>query len=52
MQYWNEIRTAACVAQLRTISAAAETLGVHRSTVVRHIEKLEEEFGVKLFLRD
>lgn len=40
------------MAQLRTISAAAETLGVHRSTVVRHIEKLEEEFGVKLFLRD
>ncbi|MEM9809286.1 MAG: LysR family transcriptional regulator [Cyanobacteria bacterium P01_D01_bin.56] len=51
MDNWNEIRTAYQVAQLGTISAAAEALDVHRSTVIRHIDTLEEVLGAKVFLR-
>lgn len=51
MDNWNEIRTAAHVARLGTISAAAEILGVHRATVNRHIDILEFELGGKLFQR-
>lgn len=51
MDNWNEIRTAAQVARLGTISAAAETLGVHRATVTRHIDELEATLGAKLFQR-
>ncbi|MEO1636831.1 MAG: LysR family transcriptional regulator, partial [Cyanobacteria bacterium J06631_9] len=51
MDNWNEIRTAYQVARLGTISAAAETLGVHRSTVIRHIDALEAQLGEKVFLR-
>ena len=51
MDNWNEIRTAAQVARLGTISAAAENLGVHRATVTRHIDELEATLGAKLFQR-
>ena len=51
MQNWDEIRTAAHVARLGTISAAAEALGVHRATVARHIDALEATLGAKLFQR-
>ncbi len=51
MNKWNEIKTAYQVARLGTISAAAEALGVHRATVLRHIDALEEELGEKLFQR-
>lgn len=51
MQNWDEIRTAAHVARLGTISAAAEALGVHRATVTRHIDALEAVLGAKLFQR-
>ena len=51
MQNWDEIRTAAQVARLGTISAAAEALGVHRATVTRHIDALENRLGAKLFQR-
>lgn len=51
MDNWNEIRTAAHVARLGTISAAAAALGVHRATVNRHIDILETELGGKLFQR-
>ena len=51
MQAWNEIRTAAYVARLGTISAAAAALGVHRATVTRHIDALEGALGAKLFQR-
>ncbi len=51
MDDWNEIRTAAAVARLGTISAAAEVLGVHRATVTRHIDALETALGAKLFQR-
>jgi len=48
---WDEIRTAFHVARLGTVSGAADALGVHHATVIRHIDALETELGVKLFQR-
>lgn len=48
---WDEVRTAYQVARLGTVSGAAEILGVHHATVIRHIDSLEERLGVKLFQR-
>ena len=48
---WDEIRTAYHVAQAGTVSGAAEALGVHHATVIRHVNALEERLGVKLFQR-
>jgi DNA-binding transcriptional LysR family regulator len=48
---WDEIRTAYHVARLGTVSAAAEVLGVHHATVIRHVDALEARLGVKLFQR-
>lgn len=52
MDKWNEIRTAYHLAKLGTLSATAEQLGVHRSTVMRHIDTLEESLGLTLFQRN
>ena len=51
MDNWNEIRTAAYVARLGTISAASAALGVHRATVTRHVDALEALLGARLFQR-
>ncbi|SMX39217.1 LysR family transcriptional regulator [Maliponia aquimaris] len=51
MDNWDEIRTAFQVARLGTVSGAAEVLGVHHATVIRHIDALEARVGVKLFQR-
>lgn len=51
MDKWAELRTAHQVAKLGTISAAAEALGIHRATVNRHIDVLEEELGARIFIR-
>ncbi len=51
MQNWDEIRTAFHVARMGTVSGAAERLGVHHATVIRHIDSLELRLGVKLFQR-
>lgn len=48
---WDEVRTAYQVARLGTVSGAAEVLGVHHATVIRHIDALEGRLGVKLFQR-
>ncbi len=48
---WDEIRTAYQVARLGTVSGAAEVLGVHHATVIRHIDALEKRLGTKLFQR-
>lgn len=48
---WDEIRTAFHVARLGTVSGAAEALGVHHATVIRHIDALEGRLGAKLFQR-
>jgi len=51
MQNWDEVRTAYQVARNGTVSGAAEALGVHHATVIRHIDALEAQLGVKLFQR-
>ena len=51
MDNWDEIRTAYQVARNGTVSGAAEVLGVHHATVIRHIDAIEERMGVKLFQR-
>ncbi|MEK6217027.1 MAG: LysR family transcriptional regulator [Boseongicola sp.] len=51
MSTWDEIRTAYHVARLGTVSGAADALGVHHATVIRHIDALEGQLGVKLFQR-
>lgn len=51
MDNWDEIRTAYHVARVGTVSGAAEVLGVHHATVIRHIDALEEKLGVRLFQR-
>lgn len=51
MDNWDEIRMAYQVARKGTVSGAAEQLGVHHATVIRHIDALEQRLGVKLFQR-
>ena len=51
MENWDEIRTAFQVARLGTVSGAAQVLGVHHATVIRHIDALEKRLGAKLFQR-
>lgn len=51
MDNWDEIRTAFQVARRGTVSGAADELGVHHATVIRHIDALEQRLGVKLFQR-
>lgn len=51
MDNWDEVRTAYQVARMGTVSGAAEVLGVHHATVIRHIDALEKRLGVKLFQR-
>ncbi|SEW28586.1 transcriptional regulator, LysR family [Aliiroseovarius sediminilitoris] len=51
MNHWDEIRTAYHVARAGTVSGAAEALGIHHATVIRHIDALEHRLGVKLFQR-
>ncbi len=51
MDKWTELRTAYWVAKLGTVSAAAQTLGLHRATINRHIDALEDEIGGKVFIR-
>ena len=51
MENWDEFRTAYQVARMGTVSGAAEVLGVHHATVIRHIDALEKRLGTKLFQR-
>ena len=48
---WDEFRTALEVARVGTVSGAADVLGVHHATVIRHVDALEDRLGVKLFQR-
>ncbi len=48
---WDEVRTAFQVARLGTVSGAAQALGVHHATVIRHIDSLEGKLAAKLFQR-
>ncbi|MBT2129794.1 LysR family transcriptional regulator [Aliiroseovarius lamellibrachiae] len=51
MEHWDEIRTSYYVVREGTVSGAADALGVHHATVIRHIDALEARLGVKLFQR-
>ncbi|RBW53696.1 MULTISPECIES: LysR family transcriptional regulator [unclassified Ruegeria] len=51
MDNWDEVKTAYQVARMGTVSGAAEILGVHHATVIRHIDAIEARLGVKLFQR-
>jgi len=51
MDNWDEVRTALHVAREGTVSGAANRLGVHHATVIRHVDALEERLGLKLFQR-
>lgn len=51
LENWTEVRTAYHVARLGTLSAAAEYIGIHHATVIRHIDALEERLDSKLFHR-
>ena len=51
MENWDEVRTAFQVARMGTVSGAADILGVHHATVIRHIDALEKRLGAKLFQR-
>lgn len=51
MENWDEVRTAYQVARMGTVSGAADVLGVHHATVIRHIDAIESRLGVKLFQR-
>jgi DNA-binding transcriptional LysR family regulator len=48
---WDELRTAWHVVRAGTVSGAADALGVHHATVIRHIDALEARLNLKLFQR-
>lgn len=48
---WTDIQVAYQVARLGTLSAAADLLDVHHSTVLRRIDALEKNLNVRLFHR-
>ncbi|MEM9742499.1 MAG: LysR family transcriptional regulator [Pseudomonadota bacterium] len=50
--HWEAFHTAFVVSRAGTVSAAADELGVHRASVIRHINSLEEALGVVLFRRN
>lgn len=49
---WDDLRYALAVSELGSLSAAAESLGVNASTVLRRIAALEKSLGIRLFERD
>lgn len=51
MENWDEVRTAYQVARHGTVSGAADALGVHHATVIRHVDALETRLKIKLFQR-
>ncbi|MEM1073409.1 MAG: LysR family transcriptional regulator [Pseudomonadota bacterium] len=51
MRYWLELRSALTLSRLGTVSAAAREIGVHRSTINRHIDTLELAFKNRMFQR-
>ncbi|MEM7492481.1 MAG: LysR family transcriptional regulator [Pseudomonadota bacterium] len=51
MENWTEIKTAYLLGKFGTVSATAEALGVHRATIIRRVESLEQQLKGKLFQR-
>ena len=48
---WDDYRTAYTVAIEGSLSQAAKLLNVNHATVLRHINRLEQSLGLKLFIR-
>ena len=46
---WDDLRYALAIARARTLSGAAESLGVSHTTVGRRLRALEERLGARLF---
>jgi DNA-binding transcriptional LysR family regulator len=46
---WDDLRYALAIARARTLSGAAEALGVSHTTVGRRLRALEERLGARLF---
>lgn len=50
-QNWDEVKSALAVARSGTLSQAAIDLGLHHTTILRHVENLEQRLGICLFIR-
>ena len=48
---WDDLRIFLSVGQLGSLNGAAKALGIHRSTVLRRIDRLERQIGQRLFDR-
>lgn len=48
---WHDLQILLVVARAGSLAAAAAGLGVHRSTVLRRLERLERRLGMRLFDR-
>jgi DNA-binding transcriptional LysR family regulator len=48
---WSDLRILLAVGRSDSLAAAAAALGVHRSTVMRRVERLEARLGLRLFDR-
>src|ERR1700757_2511858 len=49
---WEDLRAFLLCARHQSFRTAAEALGLTGTTLMRKIDRLEEELGCKLFLRD
>jgi DNA-binding transcriptional LysR family regulator len=49
---WDDLRSFLVCAKYKSFRNAAEALGVTSTTLMRRIDRLEEQIGCKLFLRD
>jgi len=48
---WDDLRIFLAAGQLGSLNSAAKSVGVHRSTVLRRIDRLEKQVGQRLFDR-
>jgi len=48
---WDDLKHVSALAEAGSVRRAGAYLGVHGSTVARHIEQLERRLGIKLFAR-
>lgn len=51
MQNWDDLKYCLALDEFRTMTAAAKALGTNIATVSRRIERLTEEAGQPLFIR-
>lgn len=48
---WDDLRIVLAIEEKKTILLAAEKLGIHKTTVLRRINVLEKQLGIRLFDR-